>query len=76
MTSAISKRDELENAQNGSLEFVRLTPRKTKSLFSDIAPLLALFGERFTISFMSESQGWLDHIVFASKNRPSDPFNR
>ncbi|KAI9770168.1 MAG: hypothetical protein M1839_003270 [Geoglossum umbratile] len=35
------------------------------NLFSDIAPLLALFGERFAQQFMSEAFNWLDHIIFA-----------
>ncbi|KAF8241210.1 hypothetical protein K440DRAFT_523789, partial [Wilcoxina mikolae CBS 423.85] len=35
------------------------------NLFSDLAPLLALFGEQFAKQFMSESMGWLDHVIFA-----------
>ncbi|KAF8241203.1 hypothetical protein K440DRAFT_22882 [Wilcoxina mikolae CBS 423.85] len=37
----------------------------TNNLFSDIAPLLALFGEQFAKQFMSQSMSWLDHIIFA-----------
>ncbi|RYP46521.1 hypothetical protein DL768_007293 [Monosporascus sp. mg162] len=37
----------------------------SNNLFSDLAPLLALFGERFTMQFMSESMGWADNIVLA-----------
>ncbi|KAH6848117.1 hypothetical protein B0I37DRAFT_376732, partial [Chaetomium sp. MPI-CAGE-AT-0009] len=35
------------------------------NLFSDLAPLLALFGERVTMQFMSQSTGWFDNIVLA-----------
>ncbi|UQC89398.1 uncharacterized protein CLUP02_14927 [Colletotrichum lupini] len=35
------------------------------NLFSDLAPLLALFGERVTMQFMSQSLGWADNIVLA-----------
>ncbi|KAF1959247.1 ankyrin [Byssothecium circinans] len=35
------------------------------TLFTDFAPLLALFGEQFARQFMSESLTWLDHIIFA-----------
>ncbi|KAK5652908.1 hypothetical protein OQA88_9386 [Cercophora sp. LCS_1] len=34
-------------------------------LFSDIAPVLALFGEQFATQFASESLTWIDHLVFA-----------
>ncbi|PGH14988.1 hypothetical protein AJ79_02668 [Helicocarpus griseus UAMH5409] len=37
----------------------------SNNLFSDLAPLLALFGERFTMQFMSQSMGWADNIVLA-----------
>ncbi|KAF8532918.1 hypothetical protein BDD12DRAFT_799739, partial [Trichophaea hybrida] len=37
----------------------------TNNLFSDLAPMLALFGERFAQQFMSQSMGWLDHIIMA-----------
>ncbi|KXX81406.1 Ankyrin-1 [Madurella mycetomatis] len=35
------------------------------NLFTDIAPILALFGEQFTRQFLSESFTWLDHFIFA-----------
>ncbi|KAF2835942.1 hypothetical protein M501DRAFT_1060563 [Patellaria atrata CBS 101060] len=35
------------------------------NLFTDIAPLRALFGEQFAKQFMSETLTWLDHIIFA-----------
>ncbi|KAF2114543.1 hypothetical protein BDV96DRAFT_577029 [Lophiotrema nucula] len=35
------------------------------NLFTDLAPLLALFGEQFARQFMSESLLWLDHVIFA-----------
>ncbi|KAF1350491.1 hypothetical protein EJ07DRAFT_169205 [Lizonia empirigonia] len=34
-------------------------------LFSDIAPLLALFGDQFARQFASESLTWVDHLIFA-----------
>lgn len=34
-------------------------------LLSDLAPLLALFGEQVTKQFLSESMGWADNIIFA-----------
>ncbi|WAO86219.1 Hypothetical protein NCS54_00348500 [Fusarium falciforme] len=34
-------------------------------LFSDLVPLLALFGERVTMQFMSQSTGWADNIILA-----------
>ena len=37
----------------------------SNNLFSDLAPLLTLFGEQVTKQFMSESMGWADHIAFA-----------
>ncbi|KAF8541742.1 hypothetical protein BDD12DRAFT_731468, partial [Trichophaea hybrida] len=37
----------------------------SNNLFTDLAPLLALFGEQFAKQFMSQSMNWLDHIVFA-----------
>ncbi|KAF2793896.1 ankyrin, partial [Melanomma pulvis-pyrius CBS 109.77] len=37
----------------------------SNNLFSDLAPILALFGEKFAQQFMSESFSWLDHVVFA-----------
>jgi hypothetical protein len=37
----------------------------SNNLFSDLAPLLALFGEAVAKQFMSESLGWSDNIIFA-----------
>ncbi|KAF3810292.1 hypothetical protein GCG54_00002750 [Colletotrichum gloeosporioides] len=37
----------------------------TNNLFSDLAPVLALFGERATMQFMSQSLGWADCIALA-----------
>ncbi|RYP60658.1 hypothetical protein DL769_008034 [Monosporascus sp. CRB-8-3] len=37
----------------------------SNNLFTDLSPLLALFGEQFCKQFMSQSMGWLDHIIFA-----------
>src|SRR5258706_9012093 len=37
----------------------------SNALISDLAPLIALFGEQVTKQFMSQSMGWLDHIIFA-----------
>ncbi|KAJ4317750.1 hypothetical protein N0V84_007187 [Fusarium piperis] len=35
------------------------------NLFTDLAPLLALFGERATMQFMSQALGWEDCIILA-----------
>ncbi|KAF4486756.1 Ankyrin repeat, PH and SEC7 domain containing protein secG [Colletotrichum fructicola Nara gc5] len=35
------------------------------NLFSDLGPLLALFGERVTMQFMSGAMGWADNIILA-----------
>ncbi|RSL46816.1 hypothetical protein CEP54_013676 [Fusarium duplospermum] len=35
------------------------------NLFSDLAPLLALFGERATMQFMSQALGWEDCVILA-----------
>ncbi|KAI6750430.1 hypothetical protein HG530_014711 [Fusarium avenaceum] len=37
----------------------------SNNLFSDLAPLLALFGERVTMQFMSQSMEWADNIILA-----------
>ncbi|KHN95247.1 ankyrin repeat protein [Metarhizium album ARSEF 1941] len=37
----------------------------SNNLFSDLAPLLALFGERVTMQFMSQSTGWADNFILA-----------
>ncbi|KAG4418558.1 hypothetical protein IFR04_008269 [Cadophora malorum] len=34
-------------------------------LFSDLAPVLALFGEKFTQQFLSEAYSWLDCVIFS-----------
>ncbi|EXF73778.1 hypothetical protein CFIO01_07406 [Colletotrichum fioriniae PJ7] len=35
------------------------------NLLSDIAPILALFGDQFAKQFTSESLSWVDHLIFA-----------
>ncbi|SPJ88726.1 uncharacterized protein FTOL_12620 [Fusarium torulosum] len=50
MATAVSAADDAEFAFN---------------LLSDIAPVLALFGEQFARQFMSESLIWYDHLIFA-----------
>src|SRR3981189_2801808 len=35
------------------------------NLFTDLTPLLALFGDEVTKQFLSQSVGWADHIIFA-----------
>ncbi|RAL59452.1 hypothetical protein DID88_006825 [Monilinia fructigena] len=37
----------------------------TNNLFSDLGPLLALFGDTFAQQFLRESFTWLNHIIFA-----------
>ncbi|PTD10219.1 putative uncharacterized transporter, partial [Fusarium culmorum] len=37
----------------------------SNNLFSDLAPLLALFGERVTMQFLSQSMGWSDCIILS-----------
>ncbi|CAI0644415.1 unnamed protein product [Colletotrichum noveboracense] len=37
----------------------------TNNLFSDLAPLLTLFGERVTMQFLSQSLGFADCIILA-----------
>lgn len=37
----------------------------TNDLFSDLGPILALFGEQVTKQFMAGSMGWSDNILFA-----------
>ncbi|KAH0432073.1 hypothetical protein CcaCcLH18_06728 [Colletotrichum camelliae] len=37
----------------------------SNNLATDLAPLLALFGERVTMQFLSESTSWLDNFIFA-----------
>ncbi|KAI8712283.1 B30.2/SPRY domain-containing protein [Fusarium sp. LHS14.1] len=45
-------------AAEGSAEF-------TLNVFTDIAPILALFGEQFAQQYLSQSFTWLDHLIFA-----------
>lgn len=35
------------------------------NLFSDLAPLLTLFGEQVTKQFLSMSMGWADNVLLA-----------
>lgn len=37
----------------------------SNNLFSDLAPLLTLFGEQVAKQFLSQSMGWVDNIIFA-----------
>ncbi|CAI0654806.1 unnamed protein product, partial [Colletotrichum noveboracense] len=37
----------------------------SNNLATDLAPLLALLGERVTMQFLSESTSWLDNFIFA-----------
>jgi len=37
----------------------------SNNLFSDLAPLLTLFGEQVTKQFLSMSLGWADNILLA-----------
>ncbi|KAK1766329.1 hypothetical protein QBC33DRAFT_611985 [Phialemonium atrogriseum] len=37
----------------------------SNNLFSDLAPILSLFGERVTMQFMSQSMGWADNVILA-----------
>ncbi|RSL38024.1 hypothetical protein CEP53_015253 [Fusarium sp. AF-6] len=37
----------------------------SNNLVSDLAPLLALFGERVTMQFMSQSMGWADNVILS-----------
>ena len=37
----------------------------SNNLFSDLAPLLTLFGEQVTKQFISMSMGWADNILLA-----------
>ncbi|KAI5786960.1 hypothetical protein DFH27DRAFT_486975, partial [Peziza echinospora] len=37
----------------------------SNNLFSDLAPLLALFGERVATQYLSHSTHWLDNVIFA-----------
>ncbi|KAJ0138631.1 Quinate permease [Fusarium oxysporum f. sp. albedinis] len=35
------------------------------NVFSDLGPVLALFGEQFARQFLSETFTWYDHVIFA-----------
>ncbi|KAI5804647.1 hypothetical protein DFH27DRAFT_609576 [Peziza echinospora] len=37
----------------------------SNNLFSDLAPLLTLFGEQFAKQYLSQSTSWLDSVIFA-----------
>lgn len=37
----------------------------SNNLFTDLAPLLTLFGEQVTKQFLSMSMGWVDNILLA-----------
>ncbi|KAI5779884.1 hypothetical protein DFH27DRAFT_585703 [Peziza echinospora] len=37
----------------------------SNNLFSDLAPLLSLFGEQFAKQYMRASMGWIDNVIFA-----------
>lgn len=34
----------------------------SNNLFSDLSPLLALFGEQVTKQYLGDSMGWADHV--------------
>ncbi|KAF8531435.1 hypothetical protein BDD12DRAFT_644176, partial [Trichophaea hybrida] len=38
----------------------------SNNLFSDLAPLLALFGDQVAKQFMSQSMSWIEDVIFAS----------
>lgn len=46
----------------------------SNNLFSDLAPILALFGEQVAKQFMAGSLGWSDNILFAMVVLPFRPF--
>lgn len=37
----------------------------SNNLFSDLGPILALFGEQVAKQFMAGSLGWADNVIFA-----------
>lgn len=37
----------------------------SNNIFTDLAPLLALFGDQMTKQFLSMSMGWLDNALIA-----------
>ena len=48
---------------NGSSDFPG--DEFANNLFSDLAPLLTLFGEQVTKQFLSMSMGWADNVLLA-----------
>lgn len=48
-------------AQSGEFEGDEFS----NNLFSDLAPLLTLFGEQVTKQFLSLSMGWADNVLLA-----------
>ena len=46
----------------------------SNNLFSDFAPILALFGEHVSKQFMARSLGWSDNILFAMVVLPVHSF--
>ena len=46
----------------------------SNNLFSDLAPILALFGEQVAKQFMAGSLGWTDNILFAMVVLPVHSF--
>lgn len=57
-TCIVKKSQRNSSSTQGPAEF-------SNGLISDLAPLLALFGEQLTKQFMSQSMYWSDHIMFA-----------
>ncbi|KAI5794203.1 hypothetical protein FPQ18DRAFT_388452 [Pyronema domesticum] len=53
-----SFQDTSQSSQRDGEEF-------SNNLVSDLAPLLALFGERFAQQYMSISTNWIDSFIFA-----------
>lgn len=37
----------------------------SNNLFSDLAPLLTLFGEQVAKQFLGQSMGWADNLIFS-----------
>ncbi|KAG0643608.1 hypothetical protein HOY80DRAFT_916132 [Tuber brumale] len=59
--------------QGSTIIFLVLTPQAlaadgadfSNNLFSDLAPVLALFGEQVSKQFLSQSLTWLEDVIFA-----------
>ncbi|KAF8419519.1 hypothetical protein EV426DRAFT_538584, partial [Tirmania nivea] len=51
-------RDDINEIQQLGQEF-------SANFFTDLAPLLILFGDQVVRQYMAQSQGWADHIIFA-----------